>query len=174
MSPAGGLGIISIQSHRRTESPTYRYVDATLRERSTRGGSPMSFRALAGRTCRCYARRRRVRAQDDKRAGGERAWILSWTRNAVRRAERSGAEQSRAGQAREQCPFGVIPFLAIARIPATRGMHAVTRLRASSLLSLSFSFSTRCLLAFYGRAVSRDLPREAFPRERERVSRRFD
>jgi hypothetical protein len=31
------------------------------------------------------------------------------------RGAQSRAEQSRASQAREQCPFGVIPFLAIAR-----------------------------------------------------------
>jgi len=151
-----------------------RYVDITLRERSARGGSQTSFRVLAGRTRRCYARRRRVRAQDDERAGGERAWILSWTRNAVRRAERSGAEQSRAGQAREQCPFGVIPFLAIARILATRGMHAVTRLRArvlSLFLSLPLSLSFSMLARFLWKSCKSGSSTRDFSK---RVSRRFD
>lgn len=111
------------------------------RGRSARGGSPTSFRVLAGRTRRCYARRRRVRAQDDERAGGERAWILSWTRYAVRRAERSGAEQSRAGQARpgSNVPSESSPS-SLSRVYSRR--EVCTPLLASArVLSLSLSVS---------------------------------
>lgn len=154
----------------------YRIPDVPMPRyaREVRGAvSPTSFHVLAGRTRRCYARRRRVRAQDDDQAGEERAWILSWTRNAVHRAERSGAEQSRAEQGK---PGQGAMSLRSHPLPCYRAYTRDARYarrysppRACSLfLSLFLSFSTRRLLAFYGRAVSRDLPRD-FP-ERERKS----
>lgn len=69
------------------------------------------------------------------------------------------AEQSRAGQAREQCPFEESSPSSLSRLLATQGMHAVTRLHAISL-----SFSPPRSLAFYGRAVRREsLSRDSFP-----------
>lgn len=150
------LGIISIQSHRRyripdTSTPRYAREEragrlADVLSRSRRKDSPV----LRSTKARESAGRR-------ARAGGRTGVDpeLDTERGAQSGAERSRAEQSRAGQAREQCPFGVIPFLAIARILATRGMHAVTRLRAR-VLSLSFNLSLSLSL-FLNAALARFL-----------------
>lgn len=125
--------------------PIHRYV---FQVPSVRGGS--SFRVLAGRTCRCYARWRRVRARRTTREKDGRGSLAG-------HGTRS-AEQSRAGQAREQCPFEESSPSSLSRLLATQGMHAVTRLHAISL-----SFSPLLSLAFYGRAVRREsLSRVAF------------
>lgn len=112
-----------------------RYVDATS-AREKRAGRLADVLSCTRRKDSPVLRSTKARESAGRRASRGRTGVdpeLDTVRGAQSGAERSRAEQSRASQAREQCPFGVIPFLAIARILATRGMHAVTRLRARSL-----------------------------------------
>lgn len=108
-----------------------------------------SFRVLAGRTCWCYARWRRVRA---RRTTREKDGCGSLAGHETR-----SAEQSRAGQAREQCPFEESSPSSLSRLLATQGMHAVTRLHAISL-----SFSPLRSFAFYGRVRRESFSRDSF------------